>query len=108
MSVWFGGNYLSLQSTPFAKIGALAAPNEWQNEHLRDSNKGVPATWVFLGLFALVVFGTGILFLISSFENQNEAHEMLLVLGDWMVKASVGAILGFAGGARLAARNGGS
>ena len=54
-----------------------------------------------------MIFGTGIMFLPSSFEELNSAQETLFAVGDWMVKSSVGAILGFAGGSRLVSRNGG-
>ena len=78
-----------------------------QHAPLKSPNTEIPATWIFLGLFALVVFGTGILFLISSFNELTPAQETLLATGDWMVKGSVGAILGFAGGAGLASKNSG-
>ena len=73
---------------------------------MKSPNTDIPATWIFLGLFALLIFGTGILFLISSFEELTPVQETLHAAGDWMVKGSVGAILGFTGGSRLISRNG--
>ncbi len=72
------------------------------------SHKAVPASWIFLGLFALFFCGVGILYAMSGIEDDEltTARQNLIALGDWVVKASVGAILGFAGGAGLASRNG--
>ena len=75
-------------------------------QELNPSRKEIPASWIFLGLFALVVFGVGIMFLMSSFDELNSEQKTLFAVGDWMVKSAVGAILGFAGGSRLVSRNG--
>ena len=66
--------------------------------------------WMLAALFAIMVAGIGILLYVASFppDQFNAAHNSLITIGDWMVKVSIGAILGL-GGARLtmARRNGG-
>ena len=66
--------------------------------------------WTVFTLFAIMLGGIGILFYVASFppDQFNAAHDRLITIGDWMVKVSIGAILGL-GGARLtmARRNGG-
>ena len=56
-------------------------------------------------LLALVVLGGGVLVWMAPVpaEDMTPARELLLNIADWMIKASVGAILGFAG-SRLAIR----
>jgi hypothetical protein len=46
--------------------------------------------------------GIGILFFVASVpvDEFNPAHNNLITIGDWMVKVSIGAILGL-GGSRL-------
>lgn len=58
--------------------------------------------WTIFTLFAIMLGGIGILLYVASFppDHFNEAHERLIAIGDWMVKVSIGAILGL-GGARL-------
>ena len=66
--------------------------------------------WTVFTLFAIMLGGIGILLYVASFppDQFNAAHDSLITIGDWMVKVSIGAILGL-GGARLtmARRNGG-
>ena len=56
-------------------------------------------------LLALVVLGGGVLVWMAPVpaEDMTPARELLLNIADWMIKASVGALLGFAG-SRLAVR----
>ena len=65
--------------------------------------------WMLVALFAITVVGIGILLYVASFPPSqfNAAHDSLIAIGDWMVKVSIGAILGL-GCARLtmARRNG--
>ena len=60
---------------------------------------------VLIVLFGLVVLGGGVLVWMAPVpaEDMTPAREILLNVADWMIKASVGAILGFAG-SRLAVR----
>lgn len=64
---------------------------------------------LILLLMGVVLLGVGIqVWLVPVTEAEmTPAQESLLNIGDWVVKVSVGAMLGF-GGARLASRNGGS
>ena len=63
---------------------------------------GVHPLYLLITLFGLVVLGVGILALLSPFpaDRLTPAQENLLIIGDWMVKVSVGAIIGL-GGSRL-------
>ena len=65
---------------------------------------GVHPLYLLITLFGLVVLGVGILALLSPFPSDRltPAQENLLIIGDWMVKVSVGAIIGL-GGSRLTA-----
>ena len=60
--------------------------------------------WLLFALFTLTMVGVGILALLSPFpaDRLTPAQENLLIIGDWMVKVSVGAIIGL-GGSRLTA-----
>ena len=60
---------------------------------------------VLIVLFGLVVLGGGVLVWMAPVpaEDMTPARDILLNIADWMIKASVGAILGFAG-SRLAIR----
>jgi len=67
---------------------------------------GTRTTVGILGLlFALILVGGGVLVWMAPVpsEDMTSAREILLNIADWMIKASVGAILGFAG-SRLAVR----
>ena len=67
---------------------------------------GVLATaGVLIVLFGLVVLGGGVLVWMAPVpaEDMTPAKEILINIADWMIKASVGALLGFAG-SRLAIR----
>ena len=67
---------------------------------------GVLATaGVLIVLFGLVILGGGVLVWMAPVpaEEMTPARELLLNVADWMIKGSVGAILGFAG-SRLAVR----
>ena len=59
--------------------------------------------WLLLALLTLIMMGVGILVFLAPVpvDLLTPAQENLLVIGDWMVKVCVGAILGL-GGARLA------
>ena len=60
---------------------------------------------ILIVLFGLVVLGGGVLVWMAPVpaEDMTPAREILINIADWMIKASVGAILGFAG-SRLAGR----
>lgn len=60
---------------------------------------------VLIVLFGLVFLGGGVLVWLAPVpvEDMTPARELLLNIADWMIKASVGAILGYAG-SRLAVR----
>ena len=60
---------------------------------------------VLIVLFGLIVLGGGVLVWMAPVpaEDMTPARDILLNIADWMIKASVGAILGFAG-SRLAIR----
>ncbi|MCY3692622.1 MAG: hypothetical protein OXI54_09155 [Chloroflexota bacterium] len=60
---------------------------------------------VLIVLFGLIILGGGVLVWMAPVpaEDMTPAREILLNIADWMIKASVGAILGFAG-SRLAVR----
>ena len=64
---------------------------------------------VLIVLFGLVVLGGGVLVWMAPVpaEEMTPAREIMLNIADWMIKASVGAILGFAG-SRLAMRRSGT
>ena len=64
---------------------------------------GIHPLSLLISLFGLVVIGVGILAFLAPVpaDGMTPAQENLLVIGDWMVKVSVGAILGL-GGSRLA------
>ena len=74
---------------------------------LRNSGQ-IPTLLTFLILGTIAISGLGIQLWMTPIpaEDMTPARENLLTTADWMVKASVGAFLGFAGGARLAGRNG--
>ena len=64
--------------------------------------------WSLWILAAIAVMGIGLLVFLSIYPDIDELTEpqkTLHDIADWMVKASVGALLGFAGG-RAVARNG--
>ena len=67
-------------------------------------NGKVPALWILAALLMLTVLGIGTLAWLSDVptDQLTLAQTRLIDIADWLVKASVGAILGFAGGARLA------
>ncbi|MYC32813.1 MAG: hypothetical protein F4X64_06515 [Chloroflexi bacterium] len=70
------------------------------------SHGKVPALWIFAALLMLTVLGIGTLAWLSDVptDQLTLAQTRLIDIADWLVKASVGAILGFAGGAGLAGR----
>ena len=63
------------------------------------------AASVLTVLVGLIVLGVGVLVWMAPVpaEDITPARDILLNIADWMIKASVGAILGFAG-SRLATR----
>ena len=63
--------------------------------------------WLLLALLTLIMMGVGILVYLAPVpvDRLTPAQENLLIIGDWMVKVCVGAILGL-GGARLAPAGG--
>ena len=66
---------------------------------------GLATAGVLIVLFGLVILGGGVLVWMAPVpaEDMTPARDLLLNIADWMIKASVGAILGFAG-SRLAIR----
>ena len=60
---------------------------------------------VLIVLFGLIILGGGVLVWMAPVpaEDMTPARELLLNIADWMIKASAGAVLGFAG-SRLALR----
>ncbi|MYE53578.1 MAG: hypothetical protein F4X34_00055 [Chloroflexi bacterium] len=72
----------------------------------RTKSDEIPTKWVFISLFAIGLVGIGLMVWLAPITEaeMTPARARLLDAGDWMLKASVGLILGFAGG-RLAARN---
>ena len=71
-----------------------------------DSSEEIPIKWVFFSLFAVALVGIGVMVWLAPITegDMTPARARLLDAGDWMLKASIGLILGFAGG-RLAARS---
>ncbi len=61
-------------------------------------------------LLALVLLGASILIWVASVSGDplTPAQDTLVQVADWTIKTAVGAIVGFAGGAGLARRNGGT
>lgn len=59
-------------------------------------------------LLALVLLGASILIWVASVSGDplTPAQDTLVQVADWTIKTAVGAIVGFAGGAGLARRNG--
>ena len=59
----------------------------------------MPASWVFIGLFSLVILGVGIMAWLADIpaDAYTPAQDRLLAVADWMVKACIGALLGYAG-----------
>ena len=64
----------------------------------------------FVGLFALALLAGGVLAWVSSIqvEQLTSTHSTLAHTADGTLKVALGAIVGFAGGAGLARRNGGT
>ena len=64
---------------------------------------------VFIVLLGLIVLaGSALAWMATvSGPQPTPAQDTLITLADWTIKAAVGALLGFAGGAGLAWRNGG-
>ena len=60
-------------------------------------------------LLSLIVGGIGVMMWLAPIpaDELTPAQTNLISIGDWMVKASVGAILGVVGGSRVAMSNGG-
>ena len=58
--------------------------------------------------FTILVLGLGILVWLASVPGDplDAARSNLLGIADWMIKASVGALLGFGGNAGIRARSG--
>ena len=64
----------------------------------------MPAILVIGVLFTLIIMSGGVLVWLASVSDEllTPAQETLLNTADWMIKACAGAIVGFAGGLRLA------
>ena len=62
------------------------------------------AKWIFGALFALIFTSVGSLVWLSpvAAESLTPAQDTLIETADWMIKACAGAIVGLAGGLRLA------
>ena len=67
----------------------------------------VPTLGYIVMLATVAIVGIGLLVWLApvTAADMTPAQESLLNIGDWIVKASIGAMLGF-GGARLASKNG--
>ncbi len=68
------------------------------------------STFSVLGLlFGLAVLGVSLLIWLApvSAEEMTPAQDSLINIADWMTKASVGALLGFAGGRLAGGRSNG-
>ena len=76
---------------------------------VRNDNNSL-AREAFFGLFGVLIIGIGLTVWLGAFgeDELNPAYRNLLEVSDWMMKSSVGAILGFAGSTHLSRRNGGS
>lgn len=74
---------------------------------MNHHNERMPLRGILIILFAIAVVGLVILVWLApvAAADMTPAQDRLLNVGDWMLKAAIGAILGFAG-ANLAARNG--
>lgn len=74
------------------------------------NGKGLPGTLVYLGLFGILVIGIGLTIWLGPLKDEEltPAYMNLLEFSDWMMKSSLGAILGFAGSTHLSRRNGSS
>ena len=64
----------------------------------------VPAILVIGVLFTLIIMSGGVLVWLSPVTEEllTPAQNTLIITADWMIKACAGAIVGFAGGMRLA------
>ena len=64
----------------------------------------IPAILVIGVLFTLIIMGGGVLVWPSPVAEEllTPAQNTLIITADWMIKACAGAIVGFAGGLRLA------
>ena len=72
------------------------------------NQQDVPAGWIFLALLAVAGVGLGLLVWLSNIppESITTPQENLADVADWMVKVSIGAIVGFSTGrAANGARN---
>lgn len=71
---------------------------------------GLHPLWVLAALIFLIVTGVGILVFLTTVppEAMTSAHEALLAIGDWIIKVSVGAILGLGGSRLVPARSNGA
>ncbi len=70
--------------------------------------RGIPVTWILSGLSTIFFTGVGLLVWLAPVpESQiTPAQKSLIAISDWLVKASAGAFVGFAGGVGLVGRNG--
>ena len=61
------------------------------------------ATWIFGGLFALIILSGGVLVWLSPVAagSLTPAQDTLIETADWMIKSCAGVIVGFAGGMRI-------
>ena len=64
----------------------------------------MPALLVIGVLFTLIIMSGGVLVWLSPVVEEllTPAQNTLIITADWMIKACAGAIVGFAGGLRLA------
>lgn len=67
-------------------------------------SSGIIAAAVLVILFALIIISGGVLVWLAPVAEGSltPAQDTLVSTADWMIKASAGAIVGFAGGMRLA------
>ena len=73
-------------------------------------NRGeISGGWLILALFVFTAIGIVILLWLGRIpdEQLTTAHATLIGIADWLVKMSVGAILGLRGSAHIKSRKGG-
>ena len=72
------------------------------------SDRVIITALVFVALLALIVMaGSALAWMATVSGTQpTPAQDTLITVADWTIKAAVGALLGFAGGAGLSRRNG--
>ena len=95
-----------LTAKPLQRIQTFATNRLIRFTLTTNGNKEIPVKGILAILFAVAIAGLSILIWLTpvSAAEMTPAQDRLMNIGDWMLKAAVGVILGFGGG-RLAARN---